>query len=143
MPKWPGKKRSAVKDLYSRILVTIRSAERISKQIEKLIEEELEPQIREFFQGMTGTWKVMLESHEIQSKIIFEVTTFSCPSYRKFCNENHRFAKPSSVTGARASWSMYQPIRGTSRPSSDGYPSLSLRKLSSNRGVEHPRCCAR
>ncbi|XP_047944468.1 protein ALTERED PHOSPHATE STARVATION RESPONSE 1-like [Salvia hispanica] len=86
------KSRSAVKDLYSRILVTIRSAERISKQIEKLIEEELEPQIRELLQGMTGTWKIMLESHEIQSKIIFEVTTFSCPSYRKFCSENHRLA---------------------------------------------------
>ncbi|KAG6410922.1 hypothetical protein SASPL_128995 [Salvia splendens] len=86
------KSRSAVKDLYSRILVTIRSAERISKQIEKLIEEELEPQIRELLQGMTGTWKVMLESHEIQSKIIFEVVTFSCPSYKKFCSENHRLA---------------------------------------------------
>ncbi|XP_057769217.1 protein ALTERED PHOSPHATE STARVATION RESPONSE 1-like [Salvia miltiorrhiza] len=86
------KSRAAVKDLYSRILVAIRSAETISKQIEKLIEEELEPQIRELLQGMTGTWKVMLESHEIQSKIIFEVTTFSSPSYGKFCNETHRLA---------------------------------------------------
>lgn len=34
----------------------------------------------------------MLESHEIQNKIIFEVTTFSCPSYGKFCNESHRLA---------------------------------------------------
>ncbi|KAG6424591.1 hypothetical protein SASPL_115009 [Salvia splendens] len=84
------KSRAAVKDLYSRIPVAIRSAETISKQIEKLTEEELEPQIRELFQGMTATWKIMLESHEIQSKIIFEVTTFSCPSYGKFCNETHR-----------------------------------------------------
>lgn len=45
------KSRAAVKDLYSRILVAIRSAETISKQIEKLIEEELEPQIRELLQG--------------------------------------------------------------------------------------------
>ncbi|KAL1563888.1 protein ALTERED PHOSPHATE STARVATION RESPONSE 1-like [Salvia divinorum] len=86
------KSRAAVKDLYSRILVAIRSAETISKQIEKLIEEEIEPQIRELLQVMTATWKIMLESHEIQRKIIFEVTTFSCPSYGKFCNETHRLA---------------------------------------------------
>ncbi|KAL6581478.1 hypothetical protein OROMI_007401 [Orobanche minor] len=41
---------------------------------------------------MTRTWKIMLESHEIQNNIIFEVTTFSCPSYGKFCNESHRLA---------------------------------------------------
>lgn len=34
----------------------------------------------------------MLESHEIQNKIIFEVKTFTCPSYGKFCNESHRLA---------------------------------------------------
>ncbi|GFP89065.1 hypothetical protein PHJA_001050200 [Phtheirospermum japonicum] len=41
---------------------------------------------------MTRAWKVILESHEIQSKIIFEVKTFTCPSYSKFCNESHRLA---------------------------------------------------
>ncbi|KAL6525962.1 hypothetical protein OROHE_015486 [Orobanche hederae] len=84
--------RAAVKDLYSRILVAIRSAETISNKIEKLRDEELEPQIKELLQGMMRTWKIMLESHEIQNKIIFEVTTFSCPSYGKFCNESHRLA---------------------------------------------------
>lgn len=34
----------------------------------------------------------MLESHEIQNKIIYEVKTFTCPSYGKFCNESHRLA---------------------------------------------------
>ncbi|KAK6159601.1 hypothetical protein DH2020_006915 [Rehmannia glutinosa] len=86
------KSRAAVKDLYSRILVAIRSAETISNKIEKLRDEELEPQIRELLQGMTRTWKIMLESHEIQNKIIFEVKTFTCPSYGKFCNESHRLA---------------------------------------------------
>ncbi|CAA0807722.1 Protein of unknown function (DUF630 and DUF632 [Striga hermonthica] len=84
--------RAAVKDLYSRILVAIRSAETISNKIEKLRDEELEPQIRELLQGLTRTWKTILESHEIQNKIIFEVKTFTCPSYRKFCNESHRLA---------------------------------------------------
>lgn len=45
------KSRAAVKDLYSRIIVAIRSAETISNRIEKLRDEELEPQIRELLQG--------------------------------------------------------------------------------------------
>lgn len=45
------KTRAAVKDLYSRILVAIKSAETISRQIEKLRDEELQPQIVELIQG--------------------------------------------------------------------------------------------
>ncbi|KAI3447920.1 hypothetical protein Pfo_004585 [Paulownia fortunei] len=86
------KTRAAVKDLYSRILVSIRSAETISNKIEKLRDEELEPQITELLQGMVRTWKIMLEAHEIQNKIIFEVKTFTCPSYGKFCTGSHRLA---------------------------------------------------
>ncbi|XP_052194874.1 protein ALTERED PHOSPHATE STARVATION RESPONSE 1-like [Diospyros lotus] len=84
--------RVAVKDLYSRILVAIRSAESISKQIEKLRDEELQPQIIELLQGLTRTWKVMWESHEIQNKIMFKVKSYTCPTYGKFCNNTHRLA---------------------------------------------------
>lgn len=45
------KTRAAVKDLYARILVAIRSAESISKKIEKLRDEELQPQIIELLKG--------------------------------------------------------------------------------------------
>ena len=45
------KTRAAVKDFYSRILVAIRSAETISQRIEKLRDEELQPQIMELLQG--------------------------------------------------------------------------------------------
>ncbi|KAK3010684.1 hypothetical protein RJ639_011192 [Escallonia herrerae] len=86
------KTRAAVKDLYSRILVAIRSAESISKRLEKLRDEELQPQIIELLQGLMGTWKIMLESHEIQKKIMFEVKMFTCPTYGKFCNNSHRLA---------------------------------------------------
>ncbi|KAL2459958.1 hypothetical protein Adt_43378 [Abeliophyllum distichum] len=86
------KTRAAVKDLYSRILVAIRSAETISNKIEKLRDDELMPQVNELLQGMMKTWKIMLESHEIQNKIIQEVKLFTCPSYGKFCNESHRRA---------------------------------------------------
>ncbi|KAL7237336.1 hypothetical protein ACSBR2_003595 [Camellia fascicularis] len=86
------KTRAAVKDLYSRILVAIRSAESISNKIEKLRDEELQPQIMELLQGLMRTWKVMLESHEIQNKIMFEVKSYTCPTYGKFCNNSHRLA---------------------------------------------------
>ncbi|XP_022140444.1 uncharacterized protein LOC111011119 [Momordica charantia] len=86
------KTRVAVKDLYARILVALRSAESISKRIEKLRDDELQPQIVELLKGLTRTWKIMLEVHETQKKIILEVKTYSCHSYLKFCNESHRLA---------------------------------------------------
>ncbi|KAH7518386.1 hypothetical protein FEM48_Zijuj09G0166200 [Ziziphus jujuba var. spinosa] len=86
------KTRAAVKDLYARILIAIRSAESISKRIQKLRDEELQPQIVELLKGLTRTWKVMLESHETQTKILFEVKTFTCPTFGKFCNDSHRLA---------------------------------------------------
>ncbi|XP_022948094.1 nitrate regulatory gene2 protein-like isoform X1 [Cucurbita moschata] len=86
------KTRVAVKDLYARILVAIRSAESISTRIEKLRDDELQPQIIELLKGLTRTWKIMLEVHETQKKIILEVKTYSCHSYLKFCNESHRLA---------------------------------------------------
>lgn len=45
------KTRAAVKDLYARILVAIRSAESISKRIQILRDEELQPQIVELLKG--------------------------------------------------------------------------------------------
>ena len=45
------KTRVAVKDLYARILIAIRSAESISKRIQKLRDEELQPQIVELLKG--------------------------------------------------------------------------------------------
>ncbi|XP_022727078.1 nitrate regulatory gene2 protein-like isoform X2 [Durio zibethinus] len=86
------KTRVAVKDLYARILIAIKSAESISKRIEKLRDEELQPQIVELLKGLTLTWKVMLESHETQNKILNEVKSFACPAYGKFCNDSHRLA---------------------------------------------------
>lgn len=47
----PDKTRAAVKDLYARILVSIRSAESISGKIVKLRDEELQPQIIELLKG--------------------------------------------------------------------------------------------
>ncbi|OMO55760.1 hypothetical protein CCACVL1_27027 [Corchorus capsularis] len=86
------KTRAEVKDLHSRILVAIRSAETISERIEKLRDEELQPQLIELLHGLMRNWKLMLESHETQSRIMFEVTSFNSPAYGKFCNDSHRLA---------------------------------------------------
>ncbi|GLT55124.1 hypothetical protein SLA2020_282730 [Shorea laevis] len=86
------KTRAAVKDLYARILVAIQSAESISKRIQKMRDEELQPQIVELLKGLTRTWKIMLESHETQNKILLEVRSFACPTFGKFCNDSHRLA---------------------------------------------------
>lgn len=45
------KTRAEVKDLYAGILVAIRRAESISKRIQKMRDEELQPQIVELLKG--------------------------------------------------------------------------------------------
>ncbi|BFG42351.1 hypothetical protein CerSpe_286250 [Prunus speciosa] len=86
------KTRAAVKDLYARILVAIRSAESISKRIQILRDEELQPQIVELLKGLMRTWKIMLECHETQNKILFDVKSFAGSTYGKFSNNSHRRA---------------------------------------------------
>lgn len=34
----------------------------------------------------------MLEAHETQTKILFEIKSFTCPTFGKFCNDSHRLA---------------------------------------------------
>ncbi|XP_057974550.1 protein ALTERED PHOSPHATE STARVATION RESPONSE 1-like [Malania oleifera] len=86
------KTRAEVRDLYTRILVAVRSAESISKRIQKLRDEELQPQIFELLYGLMRSWKIMLESHEAQNQTMFEVKFFTSPAYGKFCNNSHRLA---------------------------------------------------
>ncbi|CAL9146095.1 protein ALTERED PHOSPHATE STARVATION RESPONSE 1-like [Musa acuminata AAA Group] len=86
------KTRAAVRDLYSRIWVALRAVESIAERIQKLRDEELQPQIIELLQGLMGSWKVMLESHEAQKQIMFEVNLFTCPSYGKYSNDSQRLA---------------------------------------------------
>ncbi|KAL6222230.1 hypothetical protein ACLB2K_005622 [Fragaria x ananassa] len=61
-----------IKDLYARILVSIRSAESISQRIEKLRDEELQPQLIELLKGLMINWQIMSELHETQNKIMSE-----------------------------------------------------------------------
>ncbi|KAK9272833.1 hypothetical protein L1049_003211 [Liquidambar formosana] len=60
------KTRAVVKDLHSRIRVAIHSVDSISKRIEKMRDEELQPQLVELIQGLIRMWKAMLECHHAQ-----------------------------------------------------------------------------
>ncbi|WOK97616.1 hypothetical protein Cni_G06324 [Canna indica] len=60
------KTRAVVKDLHSRLRVAIHSVDSISKRIEKLRDEELQPQLVELIQGLIRMWKAMLECHHTQ-----------------------------------------------------------------------------
>lgn len=84
------KTRAAVRDLYTRIWVALRSIETISIRIQKVRDEELQPQLIELLQGLLRTWKIMLASHETQKQIMSEVNSFSCPTYGKFCTDSQR-----------------------------------------------------
>lgn len=86
------KTRTTVRDLYTRIWVSLRAAESISDRIQKLRDEELQPQLVELLHGFTRTWKIMVDSHETQRQIMFEVNSFTCPAYGKFCNDAQRHA---------------------------------------------------
>ncbi|PWZ12735.1 hypothetical protein Zm00014a_004639 [Zea mays] len=86
------KTRTTVRDLYTRIWVSLRAAESISDRIQKLRDEELQPQLAELLQGFTKSWKIMVDSHETQRQIMFEVNSFTCPAYGKFCNDAQRHA---------------------------------------------------
>ncbi|CAD6223981.1 unnamed protein product [Miscanthus lutarioriparius] len=86
------KTRTTVRDLYTRIWVSLRAVESISDRIQKLRDEELQPQLVELLQGFTKSWKIMVDSHETQRQIMFEVNSFTCPAYGKFCNDAQRHA---------------------------------------------------
>ncbi|OAY32059.2 protein ALTERED PHOSPHATE STARVATION RESPONSE 1 [Manihot esculenta] len=62
----------AIRDLYTQLQVSIHSAEAVSKRIEALRDEELQPQLLELVQGLARMWKVMVECHQSQKQTLDE-----------------------------------------------------------------------
>ncbi|GAB2282882.1 hypothetical protein Dimus_017416 [Dionaea muscipula] len=88
-----SKARAEVTGSYTKVFVARTSAESIFKRIEKLRDEELQPQILELLHGLMRTWKIMLESHEIQARTMRQVRSFSSSdACGKSCNDSHRLA---------------------------------------------------
>ncbi|PQM32963.1 uncharacterized protein Pyn_26019 [Prunus yedoensis var. nudiflora] len=82
-----------VKELHFRIRVAQEIAESIFKKIQKLRDEELQPQLIELLQGLMKNWKIMSETHETQHRIMSEVKYVKGSSYEKLCNQlaTHKF----------------------------------------------------
>ncbi|KAF0913199.1 hypothetical protein E2562_020362, partial [Oryza meyeriana var. granulata] len=64
------KTRVIVKDLHSRLTVGTEVLYSISKIIEKLRDEELQPQILELLKGLTRMWAMMHEIYQMQQAIV-------------------------------------------------------------------------
>ncbi|KAL9242288.1 hypothetical protein vseg_016305 [Gypsophila vaccaria] len=71
-PSTVEKTRVALRDLHTRIKVSIHSIESISKRIETLRDQELQPQLLELVQGLARMWKVMAECHQMQKHTLDE-----------------------------------------------------------------------
>ncbi|KAK1432401.1 hypothetical protein QVD17_09297 [Tagetes erecta] len=65
-PHLLDKTRATAKDLHSRMKVALHTVDSISKRIEKMRDEELQPQLMELIQGLMRMWKAMLECHHAQ-----------------------------------------------------------------------------
>ncbi|XP_039028049.1 protein ROLLING AND ERECT LEAF 2-like [Hibiscus syriacus] len=71
-PNAVDKTRAAIRDLHTQMKVSIHSVEAISKRIETLRDEELQPQLVELVQGLARMWKVMAECHQAQKRTLDE-----------------------------------------------------------------------
>lgn len=71
-PSALDKTRTAIRDLHTQIKVSIHSVEAVSKRIETLRDEELQPQLLELVQGLARMWKVMAECHQSQKRTLDE-----------------------------------------------------------------------
>ncbi|XP_020083519.1 uncharacterized protein LOC109706908 [Ananas comosus] len=60
------KTRAVAKVLHSRLRVAIQTVDSISRRIERLRDEELQPQLIELIQGLIRMWRIMLETHHAQ-----------------------------------------------------------------------------
>ncbi|PIN12926.1 hypothetical protein CDL12_14451 [Handroanthus impetiginosus] len=64
------KTRAVIKDLHSRIRVSIHRIDSISKKIEEIRDKELQPQLEELIDGLRKMWEMMRECHKLQFHII-------------------------------------------------------------------------
>lgn len=88
----PEKIKAEARDLHSRILVAVRCIESISQRIEKVRDEELQPQLIELLYGLMSTWKTMLETHKSQKQAILEVKKFTHKNFTELSNNSHHLA---------------------------------------------------
>ncbi|KAF8400193.1 hypothetical protein HHK36_013489 [Tetracentron sinense] len=103
-PSVVDKTRAAIRDLHTQIKVSIHSIESVSKRIETLRDEELQPQILELIQGLAKMWKVMAECHRTQKRTIDEAKLLLAGTPQKLAahtgmspSEPHRLARSAAT----------------------------------------------
>lgn len=84
------KTRAAIKDLHSRVRVAIEAVDSVSKRIQRLRDEELQPQLLELIQGLMKMWTIMLGCHQSQCQIIRETHISGHFVANVIFNESHR-----------------------------------------------------
>ncbi|KAK3001201.1 hypothetical protein RJ639_021995 [Escallonia herrerae] len=102
-PSSVDKTRAAIRDLLTQIKVSIHSVESVSKRIETLRDEELQPQLLELANGLATMWKVMAECHRSQNhtldeaKLLLAGTPSKLSGTKKYTimspSEPHRLAR--------------------------------------------------
>ncbi|KAL2534463.1 hypothetical protein Adt_07814, partial [Abeliophyllum distichum] len=71
-PSSVEKTRAAIRDMLTQMKVSIHSVEAVSKRIETLRDEELQPQLLELVQGLSRMWNAMAEGHQLQKRTLDE-----------------------------------------------------------------------
>lgn len=88
-PSVLDKTRTAIRDLHTQIKVSIHSVEAVSKRIETLRDEELQPQLLELVQGLARMWKVMAECHQSQKRTLDEAKLLLAGTPSKLETKRH------------------------------------------------------
>ncbi|KAL5232046.1 hypothetical protein ABZP36_030822 [Zizania latifolia] len=69
-PSSVDKTRAALRSLHTRMKVSIHTVQSISRRIEVLRDEEMQPQLMELIQGLSRMWRAMAERHKAQKRTI-------------------------------------------------------------------------
>lgn len=96
-PSAMDKTRAAITDLHTQIKVSIQSVKAVSKRIETLRDEELQPQLLELIQGLARMWKVMAECHQMQKHTLDEAKLLLAGTPSKLAKEKKHNVVSSSV----------------------------------------------
>ncbi|GMI82439.1 hypothetical protein like AT1G20530 [Hibiscus trionum] len=81
--------RNSIRALSTKMRVSVQVIDNIAITINKLMDEELWPQIKELIHRLFGMWKVMLECHSCQYQKVMEAKCLDVITLNENLNETH------------------------------------------------------
>ncbi|KAK8585226.1 hypothetical protein V6N13_139161 [Hibiscus sabdariffa] len=81
--------RTSIRALSTKMRVAVQVIDNIAITINKLMDEELWPQINELIHRLFGMWKVMLECHSCQYQKVMEAKCLDVITLNENLNDNH------------------------------------------------------